>query len=235
MQIFVSHELLLNQLKRDSVHIAESFDALCESDIKEISKLLAQASSLLVQAMHDKGGKDKELHSWSVAALFNIANSLSAAVHVLRAGYLLVPGVILRNAVEGMAVCLHGLQHPKALKQIQSGEFDSPKAIPTAKKVIPPFGLLYGLLSKSFTHIGPLHHQLQPLVTYTERNEALELNLRVLRAAVWLFYLVVEFAFIDLLGESGRYWKLERPNKAIYSPSEAEREWQVQFLGIPNP
>jgi hypothetical protein len=235
MPILVSHDLLLNQLKRDSGRIAESFDALCESDIKEVSKLLAQASTLLLQAMHDKGRKDKELHSWSVVALLNIANSLSAAAHVLRAGYLLVPGVILRNAVEAMAVCLHGLLHPAALKKIQTGEFDSPVAIPTAKKVIPPFGLLYGLLSKSFTHIGPLHHQLQPLVPYTERSEALELNLRLLRAAAWLFYVVVEFAFIDLLGESGRYWKLERPNKAIYSPSEAEREWQAQFLGVPSP
>lgn len=234
MPIYVSHDLLINQLKRDSAQIVESFDALCESDIRELSTLLAQASTLLLNAMQDKGRKDKELHSWSVVALLNIANSLSAAAYVLRAGYLLVPGVVLRNAVEAMAVCLHGLQYPSALKKIVTGEFNTPSAIATAKKVIPPFGSMYGLLSRSFTHIGPLHHQAQPLVPYSERHEGLELNLSALRVAVWLFYVIVEFAFIDLLGESGRYWKFERPNKAVYTPSQEERQWQSQFLRVPN-
>ena len=235
MQILVSHDLLVNQLKRDSARIAESFDALCDNDIKEISKLLSQATTLLLKAMHDEGRKNKQLQSWSVIALLNIANSLSAAAYVLRAGYLLVPGVVLRNGVEAMAVCLHGLLHPSALEKIQTGKFNSPSAVNTAKKVIPHFGLMYGMLSNSFTHIGPLHHQVQPLGPYTEVNDGLALNLSMLRASVWLFYVIVEFAFIDLLGETGRYWKLERPNKAIYSPSESEREWQRHFLRAPYP
>ena len=230
MLVLVSHDLLVNQLKRDSAAIAESFDALCESDIKDISTLLAQASSIVLRALHDQGRKNEELQSWSVVVLLNVANSLSAAAYVLRAGYLLVPGVVLRNAVEAMAVCLHGLQVPADLKKIKSGEFNTPTAVTTAKKVIPPFGQMYGFLSNIFTHIGPLHHDMQPLVPFTERHEGLTLNLKTLRAATWLFYVVVEFAFIDLLGESGRYWKWEPPNKAIYGPSDKEREWQKQFL-----
>jgi hypothetical protein len=51
VQILVSHDLLMNQLKRDSGRIAAGFDVPCESDIKKVSKLLAQASTLLVRAM----------------------------------------------------------------------------------------------------------------------------------------------------------------------------------------
>jgi hypothetical protein len=231
MRVLVSHDLLVTQLKRDSTVIAESFDALCERDISDLSALLSQATSIVLRAHCDQGRKNKELQSWSAVALLNIANSLSAAAYVLRGGYLLIPGVILRNTVEAMAVCLQGLHVPSDLKKIKSGEFNTPSAVNRAKKVIPPFGQMYGFLSKTFAHIGPLHHNLQPLIPFTERHEGLELNLKALRAATWLFYVVVEFAFIDLLGESGRYWKLEPPNKAIYAPSDKEREWQKQFLG----
>jgi hypothetical protein len=144
---------------------------------------------------------------------------------------MLVPGVILRNSLEAMAVTLHGLQYPGDVQKIKDGNFNTPRAVTTAKKVIPPFGHMYGLLSKIFAHIGPLHQRMRPLEPFQERHEGVTTNLAILRASTWLFYVVVEFAFVDLLEKSGRYLKFEPPNKALYSPSDEEIEWQRSFLG----
>lgn len=229
MPIIVTSDILVNQLRRDSLRIAESFDALCDADVDEMSQLLAESSAIIFAGLQDKGRKNRKLQLWSCEILINVANSLSAAIYVLRAGYRLIPGVVLRNAVEAMAVCLHGLQKPKDLARINTGNFDSPKAINTAKKVIPPFGELYGFLSNTFVHMGPLHHAIQPLVPYEARDNDLLVNLRAIRTTMWLFYVIAEFAFLDRV-QNPRYWRFESPDKAVYNPSETERQWQQRFL-----
>jgi hypothetical protein len=232
--VVITSDLLLDQLTRDAPMIAASFDKLCEEDLREISSLLAEGSTVVLGGMHGEGRSDNGLQIWSAEVLINVANSLSAAVYTLRAGYRLVPGMILRSAVEAIALCLHGLQQPNALSKIKAGTFESPRAIATAKKIIPPFGNLYGFLSNQFVHMGPLHHSIQPLIPYTTRDEDLVVNLRAIRAAVWTFYVAAEFAFVDFVQEK-RYWRLDPPDKAVYAPSESVQEWQRRFLCGPEP
>src|SRR5215831_10547629 len=45
--VFITKDMLVNQLKRDSNRIATSFDALAEGQIGEISEVFAQAYGLL--------------------------------------------------------------------------------------------------------------------------------------------------------------------------------------------
>jgi len=229
MPVIVTPDFLINQLNRDSIVIAASFDELCAEDVKEVSQLLAESAAILLGALSDRGRKPKELQVWSCEVLINVSNSITAAVYVLRAGYRLVPGVVLRNAVEAMAVCLHGLQVPNDLSRIKSGDFNSPKAINTSKRVIPHFGELYGFLSNQFAHAGPLHHSMQPLIPYESREEGLIVNLRAVRAAAWFHYVVSEFAFMDVV-EKPRYWHRVTSTQAMFNPSEAERQWQKRFL-----
>ena len=232
MRVLVTKDALLNQLRRDSVVISDSFDERFGEDLDDLSGLLADGMTILLNALNNPRVWENELRSWSGEVLINVANSLSAAAYVFRAGYMLVPGVVLRNAIEAMAVTLHGLQRPADLERIKKGHFDTPKAVTTAKKVIPPFGHLYGSLSNIFTHVGPLHQKMRPLEPFQDRHEGVTTNLAILRASTWTFYVVVEFAFFDLLGQTGRYWRFEPPNKAIYAPSEAERQWQRSFFDI---
>ena len=230
MHIIVTNDLLINQLRRDSLAIAESFDSLCDNDLREMSKLFSEASAIVIKALHANHPLSSQ-QSWAAEVLINIANSISAAAYVLRGGYTLVPGTILRNAIEAMAVCLHGLQHPSDLEKIKSGGFNTPHAITTAKKVIPPFGQMYGLLSNLFTHISPLHQKIKPIEPYLERHPGLEMNLKTLRAAIWFFYVVVEFSFVGSLGASARYWKMETPGIGRYDPSGEEKAWLMSYLG----
>jgi hypothetical protein len=228
-KFIVTSDMLLNQMKRGSLRIAESFDSLCADDMAELSDLLAASATITLRGMYHEHRADKDLQIWSGELLTNITFSLSSAVYVLRAGYRLLPGVILRNSVEAMAVCLHGLQKPHDLARIKAGKFDSPKAINTAKKVIPHFGDLSGFLSKDFAHAGPLHHSLQPLATYKDRGDDLLVHLRAIRASVLFHYIVAEFAFVHLVDER-RYWHIEAPDRLRYSPSGAQLQWQRRFL-----
>ncbi len=230
MKVIVTSDVLVNQLRRDSVLIAESFDSLCSTDLQEISALYSEASAILLGAAQDLE-RFTPVQAWAVEVLINVAGSISAAALVLRAGYTLVPGVVLRNSVEAMAVCLHGLLQPDDLKKIRSGDFNTPSAITTAKRVIPPIGHMNGLLSNLFIHISPLHQKIKPLVPYTDRKApALDLNLKTLRAVVWLFYVVSEFTFVSSVGARARYWKFASPNTATFDPSAEERRWMKQFL-----
>lgn len=229
MPILVTSNLLTNQLRRDSLIIAKSFDELCGSDLEEMSTLLSQGCAVLLSASGNHGNLSN-VQTWAIEVLLNVSNSLSAAAYVLRAGHMLIPGVILRNSVEAMAVCLHGLQVQEDLPKIRSGDFDTPRAISIAKKVIPPFGLIYGMLSELFTHISPLHQKTKPLVPFTERHVGLVMNLKTLRAAIWLFYVVVEFAFINHIAATARYWKIAKPGVAEYNPSPEERTWLMSYL-----
>ena len=230
MRIVVTSDVLVNQLRRDALRIAESFDELCDPDLQELSALYSEASAILVVAFR-RLDACTPAQAWAAEVLMNVGGSISAAALVLRSGYTLVPGVVLRNSVEAMAVCLHGLQRPDDIEKIKSGAFNTPKAINTAKRVIPPFGHLNGLLSNAFTHIGPLHQEVKPLVPFTNRKEpGLDLNLALLRSVVWIFYVVSEFAFINFIHNSTRYWKVRSSKEAQYSPSEHEIEWMKNFL-----
>lgn len=234
-QVFVTPDALLNQVKRDALKIATSFDALCEADMVEISSLFGEASTIVCNGMQRaiEAPRDDDLRLWSSEVLLNIANTLSAAVLVLRAGYRLVPGIIVRNAMEALAVCLHGLLVPGDLSKIRTGKFNSTDAIAAAKRVIPSFGLMYGHLSNQFVHIGPLHNSVQPPVPFEAREDDLVLNLRVIRAAVSLFYVVAEFAFLDRVSKP-RYWRFLPPNEVIYEPSADEQAWLKSFLNGPD-
>jgi hypothetical protein len=92
---------------------------------------------------------------------------------------------------------------------------------------------MYGMLSKSFAHIGPLHQKPQPVIPYTEYSQGLALNISMLRTVTWVLYVAVELAALGQLQSAGRYWQLKPPNKVNYAPSEAEREWLRQFLRVP--
>jgi hypothetical protein len=230
VNIVVTSDVLVNQLRRDALRIAESFDELCDDDLQELSALYSEASAILVVAFRSLNSCTA-VQAWAAEVLINVGGSISAAALVLRSGYTLVPGVVLRNSVEAMAVCLHGLQRPSDLEKIKSGTFNTPKAMNTAKQVLPPFGHLNGLLSNSFTHISPLHQEIKPLVPFKNRKESgLELNLAMLRIVVWVFYAVCEFAFINFVQDSTRYWKVKSKNEAQYCPSEQELDWMINFI-----
>lgn len=228
--VFFTEDMLLNQLRRDGPKIEMSFDRLCEDDLAELSAFLSKSSGLIFSGLKVALRREDELRSACAQLLLNASNSFAVATAVLRMGYVLQPGIVLRSFLEAVATSLHLMQRPQDLAAYERHELASPKTLAAAKKALPPFGQLYGYFSDNFAHIGHLHKSVTPLREFTERNPALDVNLSFLRIACWLLYVTTELVFNDLL-EEPRYWH-PVDGGYRYDPSPAEREWMNNYFGI---
>ena len=221
--------MLVNQLQRDSRKIEQSFDNLCKEEIEELSRLQSDIAGILFAGIAKTTKKEDELRFNCGQLLMNATNSFTAAVHVLRSGYLLQPPVLMRNILENLAVVIHLIINPNDLKIFKEGKFPSSKTISSAKKAIPPFGQFYGQLSKHFAHIGSLYYLINPPLEYEELNDPLRLNLTFLRLILWLLYVSTELTFYDIVPEP-RYWKSLGNGVFCYAPNDDEKKWQQSFL-----
>jgi len=220
--------MLLNQLRRDGPKIETSFDRLCDGDLRELSAFLSKTSGLLYSGLKIALRHNQKLRVACAQLLLNGASSFVAATAILRMGYVLQPGIIIRSILESVSTVLHLLQHPRDLSAYENHTLQSPKTIAAAKTALPPFGVLYGHFSDNFAHIGHLHKSINPVVEFKERHEALEVNLGSLRIAGWLLYVTSELLFNELVGEP-RYWYPVQ-NGYAYNPSPDEREWMSTFF-----
>lgn len=228
-------DMLINQIKRDSGKISLSFDKLCDKHIKEISRMVSISSMISYRGIVKAHGETDELRVICVEMLSNATNSLIAATILLRNGFRLQPGILIRSILETISSVLHLFINQGDLKKFQMGRLDSSKTINAAKELLPPFGMLYGFFSKEFIHIGNLHQNLQPITEYKTFDEALESNISFLRLASWLLYVTVELVCLNVVDQP-RYWQFLGEKKEgsffAYNPSEKERSWLKNYLKI---
>lgn len=228
--VFFTENILINQLRRDGPKIEKSFDKLCQEELVQLSSLISLTSGLVYSGLATSKRNNDEVREACAMLIINATNSFSAAVAVLRMGYILQPGVILRSLLEALSTSIHLLQKPEDLATYNEDKLSSTKTIAAAKRALPPFGQLYGHFSENFVHIERLHKTLNPIREYSTGNEALESNLSSLRIAAWLLYVTAELAFNDLIQEP-RYWQRVE-HGYTYNPSETERNWMTKFFEL---
>lgn len=164
--------------------------------------------------------------------LFNGINSFTAAFELLRNGYRLQPGILVRNILETLSTILHLFILPDDLKLFKQGNLKSTKTLDAAKKVIPPFGQLYGFFSDGFVHISSLYQNFQPLIPFkSKEDEALKVNVGFMKISIWLIYVTTELIFLDII-KAPRYWRKLGGGKYLYSPSREEHSRQSEFFGF---
>lgn len=172
--------------------------------------------------------------------LYHTSLGLSAATQLLRLGYPLSVGVVARNVLEMIATVLHLHTCPDDLKKFRDGRFEyneyKKKAVPSAKKVFPWFGELYGLLSKEFVHVGEQCNEMQTFRPYKSTDDvSLGHGLTILKIEVWMFYVTVERTFYGFVKQP-RYW-VEKPSDIEgehilqYAPTSEEIGWAQNFTG----
>lgn len=228
--VIFTADMLINQLRREGPKIEMSFDKLCDHDLLELSELFSKTSGLLYTGLKVALRHDQRLMAACAQLLINASNSFGAAIALLRVGYVLQPGIIIRSLLEAVSTVLHLLQYPHDLKSYEQHTLQSPKTIAAAKKALPPFGQLYGYFSDNFAHIGQLHKSITRLSEYKNRDPALEVNLSFFRIAAWLLYVTTELLCNELI-EEPRYW-YPVANGYVYNPSHEEREWMSEFFRL---
>lgn len=224
--LVVTKDILINQIRRDGPAIAESFDRLIENDVRAISALLAEAMSIIFpHVIVDSDGYKPTCARLLASATTAFMASLEVARHGFRRPY----GAMARTIIETLATVLYVSVERGALDQFNAGTLQSTKSITAAKKVLPPLGRQYGMLSDRFVHINKSHAGFEPIVRYDKDDAALGFIITSLRANAWLIYAVAELVFHDEIPKP-RYWRNVGPGEYVYSPSESERTRLKQFF-----
>lgn len=234
--IEIKNTVLINQITRDATKIGLSFDKIHGADLLKISEQFAKCSALLSTGLIQAGRDEDELRTACGELLSNALNTICSATLLLRGGFVLQPGIVLRSSFESLAVILHLVQNQDDLPSYRADKFKSSSAIRSAKTVFPPFGHMYGFYSDEFSHIGKLHKQITPIREYSESNEQIRLNLHFISSAVWMTYVTCELLFLDLINKP-RYWARIEPSSGNhemykYSPSETEISWAREFTDL---
>lgn len=223
--IFVTKDILLNQIHRDAPAIARSFDKLADRDLREISAVIADAVSLLFRYVA-VGATD---YLGTCAGLLSSAlSTFMASVAVAREGHRRPYGSMARGVIETICTVIHIAIEKDALDRFHQGALQSTKSVSVAKKVLEPLGPMYGLFSNQFVHINKFHASFEPTIKYTAEDEALPFILTTLRSNAWLIYVVAELIFLGDV-EEPRYWKPMGEGLA-YDPSESERSWLKDYF-----
>jgi hypothetical protein len=227
--ILLKDDMVLNQLRREGPKIAESFDRAFDSELKEISAEFAKTFGLLWLGTQRTLAKKDEVRSQGCVLLLNSGQTIVGALELVRHGFRLQPGMLIRNAIEMICVALSLFTNQTAVEDYRVGTLNSPKAVTHAKKIIPILGKLYGFFSRQFAHLGDLQQQLHSWDAFDPSDEAADMNLRFITMAINLLTVSTELILFDC-AEEHRYWKRAEGNKYVYIPSEEEKTWQAKFL-----
>jgi len=229
-QVFlVTKDILLNTLRRDGPIAARSFDQLHEGDLLEMSELLGTTCFLLTQGFKEVTEKNDELRIACGSLCWNAINTFIGATSLLRDSYYLQSSILVRSILETMATAMHLIMTPTDLIRFKGNKLELKATIPSAKKIVPPFGHMYGMFSETFVHIGSLHGKPQPVGPHREDSEELSAVLTFLRFSIWLIFVTVELLFADMM-QNGKYWEKIAPGQIQWRPTDATIEWQEKFL-----
>ena len=187
-RIEIKENALVKQLGRDAAKIAQSFDAICAADLMEISGEFAATYGLVMTGVIASSQCQDDLRLACGELLSNAMNTVAAAASLLRTGYVLQPGILIRSCLEAVSVALHLVQNDQDLASYNAHTLESTRTIASAKRVLPPFGRIYQFYSREFVHIGKLHKSITKISPCMEKDEALDANLGFVRFATWLVY-----------------------------------------------
>lgn len=227
--MFVTKDILINTLRRDGPIAAKSFDQIHDGDLHEMSELLGTTCFLLTQGFKIVNETKDELRISCATLCWNAINTFISATSLLRDGYYLQCAILIRSILETAATAMHLFINPADLVQFRDSKLELKAIIPSAKRIVPPFGHMYGMFSDKFVHIGPLHGKLHPIGPHQEDSDELGANLTFLRFSVWLIYVTVELIFADMI-QGGKYWEKIAPGQIQWRPTKATIAWQDKFL-----
>jgi hypothetical protein len=231
--VFVSRNIVNNQLKRDFPKVAASFDLAIGDDLIHVSDLVGKTYGILAPRFLQADFFDPNRGPTCARLLNTAMTTFLGCIHLARGGYRLQCMSLSRGILETVSTVINLMMEPDATEAFHAGKLQSTKSIGIAKKVIPDFGRIYGEFSNEYVHIGSLHTDLNQTTPYKKEDEALDAIRPMLRMMSWLLFITAELAFVEDIGHT-RYWKIvgqrENGNEVVYSPSDAELKWQKEYF-----
>jgi predicted lipoprotein len=97
---------VINQLRRDAPKIAQSFDRLCNNDLTVIDKYASRCFATTYVGIQKAAKESEEWRETCGRLLLNAQSTLLAATGLTRDGFILQPGVLIRNLIETLTAIL---------------------------------------------------------------------------------------------------------------------------------
>ncbi len=135
-----TNDILRKTISLDGPRIGSSFDRLCETELTSIDELFSAAAFIILAGFKRAVDEEFQAHQTMASLLYNAGSGLAAATQLIRLGHTFSVCVVARNVLEMIATVLHLGIRPSDLERFLKGDFESSKAISSAKKVLPPFG-----------------------------------------------------------------------------------------------
>ncbi|MGZ5147362.1 MAG: SEC-C metal-binding domain-containing protein, partial [Burkholderiales bacterium] len=190
-KIIFKEGFITNQLRRDAPRIAQSFDRLCEPDLVVLDKYASRCFFAVYVGLDKAKAQGEEWRSACGWLLMNALSTLVSAIDLMRNGFILQPGILIRNILEVLTAVLCIVMDKEHWKAFQADRLKPEAELKTANKVLPIFGQLYGFFSGQFAHVRKCYAQLHPIIEYPSHNyKPLSANVGFARMALWLIYVV---------------------------------------------
>lgn len=224
--MFVTKDMLTNQIYRTGPRVAASFDELARATVRECSEVISMAQAMLVR--HLPKIEDKGSEATCARLLYSAAHSYVAAIEVARKGYPRELGALMRLIVETIATVLAiAIDGGSTLEKFHKGKLETTKCIGIAKKALPFLGQLNGELSNNFVHIGALQDSVQGATPYTKGDQRLDFVTTMMKLMAMLLDIVTEVIFASDV-KNHRYWKREGEGWT-FDPTQETAEWMEKF------
>lgn len=115
-----TNDMLINRYSRDSVNVAKSFDKLCEAQMKKISELYSKSVYYIGDGFVRSADDAYDIGIECGKLLMNGMQTITGSVELLRNGYILQPGMLLRSVVETFSLISYILLEPNSIKPQRS-------------------------------------------------------------------------------------------------------------------
>ena len=161
-----TRDQLINQLQRTCPEIIKSFDEVYIQDFKKLSSDMSEIMPIQFVGQKSAHEEKNGLLITCSDLLRNSSNTIIASTQLLRNGFRLQSGILIRTVIEICATVVHLLVNPTALEKFNSENFKSTYSITVADKHIPLFGKIWGMLSKFNIHINSVHADWYPHIKF---------------------------------------------------------------------
>jgi len=210
--------------------IAQSFDKLCGADLIVLDKYASRCFCTTYVGINKAKGEGEEWRETCGWLLMNALSTLVAAIDLMRDGFILQPGVLIRNLLEILTAILCVVVDKEHWKAFQADKLRPEAELSTANRVLPIFGKIYGFFSGQFAHVRQFYARIHPIIEYKSRDyEPLAANVSFARMAMWLIYVVTELVFNQVLEPI--YWKSLGHGAYEYTRTEEGRALEYELFG----
>ena len=196
-----------------------AFDSRFGADVMDISRELVLATSLVAIGLENTArSNDTEIFRRLGAIAGNAVNSVVSALELVRQGYGLQAGIVLRSVVEAVAVVLDVVVNEGSIETYRTRRYEIEGVAGRARRVFRIVGPLYGALSNYHTHVNESHEVEYPI---DSTGPAATAALRMVKAATALVGLSVELLFQRSIAQP-RYWKRRTDGSLTFAPDPDE-------------